>query len=59
MVERYTLTNASYVLKSFKINSGELKPLYKAFPTTKLPIITLSKKDEVSQETEDVPNNEP
>ena len=48
MVNRYTLINIRYVQKSFKIGEGIIKPIYNAFPTKKLPIITIDNKDNVS-----------
>ena len=48
MIDRYTLVNTSYVLKTFKNDGENFEPIYNAYPTKKLPIITLSKNDEIS-----------
>ena len=47
MIDRYTLVNTSYVLKTFKNDGENFEPIYNAYPTKKLPIITLSKNDEI------------
>ena len=41
MVNRYTLSNISFISKTFKIDDKNIEPIYNAFPTKKLPIITL------------------
>ena len=48
MIDRYTLVNTSYVLKTFNNDGENFEPIYNAYPTKKLPIITLSKNDEIS-----------
>ena len=48
MVNRYTLRNIRYVQNSFKIGKDIIKPIYNAFPTKKLPIITIDDKENVS-----------
>ena len=41
MVNRYTLSNISFISKTFKIDDKNIESIYNAFPTKKLPIITL------------------
>ena len=41
MVNRYTLSNISFISKTFKIDNKNIESIYNAFPTKKLPIITL------------------
>ena len=41
MVNRYTLSNISFISKTFKIDYKNIESIYNAFPTKKLPIITL------------------
>ena len=41
MVDRYTLSNISFISKTFKLDDKNIESIYNAFPTKKLPIITL------------------
>ena len=41
MMNRYTLSNISFISKTFKIDDKNIESIYNAFPTKKLPIITL------------------
>jgi len=41
MVNRYTLSNISFISKTFKLKDENNKPIYNAFPTKKLPIISI------------------
>ena len=38
MVNRYTITNISFISKTFKINDEKIQSIYNAYPTKKLPI---------------------
>jgi len=50
MINRYTLKNMDYLTSSFNI-SDELKlPIYNAFPTRKLPVITLNDSKNITYE---------
>mgnify|MGYP001396891033 CR=1 FL=1 len=49
MVNRYTLRNISFISKTFKIDEN-IESIYNAYPTKKLPIISLDNKDNVNFE---------
>lgn len=48
MISRYTLINIEYVKNSFHLDEGLTKSIYNAFPTKKLPIISIENNDKVS-----------
>jgi len=48
MISRYTLINIKYVKNSFHLDEGLTKSIYNAFPTKKLPIISIENNDKVS-----------
>ena len=50
MVNRYTITNISFISKTFKINDEKIQSIYNAYPTKKLPIISLDNKESISYE---------
>lgn len=50
MMNRYTLSNISYISKTFKIDDKNIESIYNAFPTKKLPIITLNDSNNVKFE---------
>lgn len=50
MVNRYTLADISIISKTFKVDDENIKPIYNAFPTKKLPIISLNDSSNVSFE---------
>ena len=47
MVNRYTITNISFISKTFKINDEKIQSIYNAYPTKKLPIISLDNKESI------------
>ena len=42
MINRYTLINVGNLMSSFNIKDDNYNPIYNAYPTKKLPIITLN-----------------
>ncbi len=50
MVNRYTLADISIISKTFKVDDENIMPIYNAFPTKKLPIISLNDSSNVSFE---------
>ena len=50
MVNRYTLINVENLINSFNVKEVNLKSIYNAFPTKKLPIISLKESHKVSLE---------
>ena len=50
MINRYTLVNTNYLTNSFDLDMNQLNPIYNAFPTKRLPIITLNNHKKISFE---------
>ena len=48
MINRYTLINTSHLLNVFNNDSGKVIPIYNAFPTSQMPIITLSESNKMT-----------
>ena len=48
MINRYTLINTSHLLNVFNNDSEKVIPIYNAFPTTQMPIITLSESNKMT-----------
>ena len=48
MINRYTLINTSHLLNVFNNDSEKVIPIYNAFPTSQMPIITLSESNKMT-----------
>ncbi len=50
MINRYTLINVGNLMSSFNLKDDNYNPIYNAYPTKKLPIITLNESQKITFE---------